>query len=159
MSPKIHAIIFHSSYFRMTNGEIGLWRNLICIVFVDGQIAFASWPFAIRKLPLKTGVLKMTVKSLGGFHILVKLQDWSCKLKNELIQNHCLISPRFYETPTLCFHCFCWQWQLVFCSINPSQLTAFFVTKNIGWNWVKIVTTFSFKFGCSLSSQKKIMTS
>ena len=42
MSPKIHAIVFHSSYLRMTNGEIGLWRNLICIVFVDGQIAFAS---------------------------------------------------------------------------------------------------------------------
>ena len=43
----------HPSHFRPGNGEIRGWRNFILGVFPVGQTAFASWPFAIRNLPVK----------------------------------------------------------------------------------------------------------
>ena len=48
------------------------------------------WQFTIPYLEIacQNGILKLTVKSLGRFYILVKLQAGSLQLKNELIHRH-----------------------------------------------------------------------
>ena len=55
-------------------------KNHIFGVVAGGQKAFTSWSFSFKE-----DILKMSVKSWKGFHILVKLQTESLQLKNELI--------------------------------------------------------------------------